>query len=835
MDVARSGLASLLDLQRELEEAAQEMAEAEDEADRDRAAAATTSCTTSSSTRTPTRSIIASRRSSTAWGSPKSTSTAPARTFSGGQQSRLMLAKLLLESPDLMLLDEPSNHLDIETTDWLENYLARQPVAMVVVSHDRYFLDKVVTKIWELHEGKIDVYPGNYTQYWRLRTEKAKVLERQAERQEEKAAEARGLHPQVWRGPARQAGPRPREEARATGMRAGRDHARDRRARSWGSSEVDRSGDIVIEARKLSKAYDRPLFQDLNVPVQRGQCVGVMGPNGSGKTTLIKTLIGREKPDSGEVKLGHKVQVGYHDQGLQSLAPETTVVRAVWPEDDPDWVEGDVRDLLARFGLTGEHRLPDRRPALRRREGQGRPRPALRHGGQSAGHGRADQPPRHLVVRGARTVDPRVRGDRAGRQPRPLLPQPGRRPADRRSAAARPGSSRAITRPISTSPRKRRKPRPRRPAPGRPPLPRPASRTADRNGGSKKKFPYRKAADLEREIGEVETELADGRRPARPARHLSRRAQGRTDPGSPPRAENPARVPLPALGTRRRIELVQRTVQRGGRVPLLKAARISGKTRVLDVLRGSGVRGSFRCKHRKEYRKRRPRPQASGAGAECGTAASTATGPRGRLGQRAGRDLEIGTLWLAGHDHALPDNVAAACWRSKATAWCKSRTAATTAICASAAEPASREQSLKPGLKAREELDGLPGQIEPLEIAGASKRLGNLERGRASGDGRRLDLDEVAGWLAVGVAAARTSPRQQRTLTSFAFLDRGWIIVLVIRQSIQHCHVISLPGGRFYAGLYMFEPVEVGVIFHPELNARCRIDDFMPEHIGASK
>ena len=121
-----------------------------------------------------------------------------------------------------------------------------------------------------------------------------------------------------------------------------------------GFEEVERSGDIVIEARHLSKAFDTPLFQDLSVAVLRGQCVGVMGPNGSGKTTLIKTLIGREKADQGEVKLGHKVQVGYHDQGLQSLSPSTTVVRAVWPEDDPDWVEGDVRNLLARFGLTGE-------------------------------------------------------------------------------------------------------------------------------------------------------------------------------------------------------------------------------------------------------------------------------------------------------------------------------------------------------------------------------------------------------------------------------------------------------------------------------------------------
>ena len=94
------------------------------------------------------------------------------------------------------------------------------------------------------------------------------------------------------------------------------------------------------------------MFRDLSLTVERGECVGVIGPNGSGKTTLIKILIGQEKPDQGEVKLGHKVQVGYHDQGLQTLDPDTTVVRAVWPEDDPDWVEGDVRDLLARFGLT---------------------------------------------------------------------------------------------------------------------------------------------------------------------------------------------------------------------------------------------------------------------------------------------------------------------------------------------------------------------------------------------------------------------------------------------------------------------------------------------------
>jgi ATP-binding cassette subfamily F protein 3 len=274
-----------------------------------------------------------------------------ASTFSGGQQSRLMLAKLLLENPDLMLLDEPSNHLDIETTAWLENYLARQSVAMVVVSHDRYFLDKVVTKIWELHDGKLESYPGNYSQYWKLRAEKAKVLERQAERQAEKVADLEAYIRKYGAGQrAKQAKDREKKLERIERIETMREIV----GPVMGFGEVERSGDIVIEARQLAKAYAEPLFADLNVAVLRGQCVGIMGPNGSGKSTLLNALIGRLKADNGEVRIGHKVQIGYHDQGLQSLPAETAVLRAVWPEDDPDWVQGDVRDLLARFGLAGE-------------------------------------------------------------------------------------------------------------------------------------------------------------------------------------------------------------------------------------------------------------------------------------------------------------------------------------------------------------------------------------------------------------------------------------------------------------------------------------------------
>jgi ATP-binding cassette subfamily F protein 3 len=352
-EVAKSGLASLVELQREVEEAARELSEAEDEIERDRA----------------TRrygELIDKIEHQDAYtvehrveeilgglGFLESEFERPARTFSGGQQARLMLAKLLLQSPDLMLLDEPSNHLDVQSTEWLESYLARQAVGMIVVSHDRYFLDKVVTKIWELHEGTINTYPGNYSQYWRLRQERAKVLERQSDRQNEKAAQLEAYIRKYGAGQrATQAHDRERKLEKLNRDKI--ETMREIVGPVMGFEDVDRSGDIVIEARKLGKSFDKPLFTDFNLTVKRGECIGVMGPNGAGKTSLIQTLIGRLKADEGDVKLGHKVFVGYHDQGLHSLDPETTVVRAVWPDDDHTWVEGDIRRLLGRYGLSGE-------------------------------------------------------------------------------------------------------------------------------------------------------------------------------------------------------------------------------------------------------------------------------------------------------------------------------------------------------------------------------------------------------------------------------------------------------------------------------------------------
>lgn len=351
MDVARSGVGSLLELQRELEEAAHEIAEAEDDADRARATRRYEQVRDQIEHHDAFSVDHRVEEILGGLGFAAADFGRLARTFSGGQQSRLMLAKLLLESPDLMLLDEPSNHLDIETTEWLESYLSRQPVAMVVVSHDRQFLDAVVNKVWELHFGAIEIYPGNYTQYWKLRQEKAKVLERQAEKQQSEVADLKAYIAKYAAGQrAKQAKDREKKLDRVEAVET----MRDVEGPVMGFGEVDRSGDIAIDAREIAKGYDRTLFQDFSVSVLRGQCVGVLGPNGAGKTTLLRILIGRAAPDSGTVKLGHRVSVGYYDQALESLPAETPVLRAVWPEADADWVEQDTRDLLARFGLRGE-------------------------------------------------------------------------------------------------------------------------------------------------------------------------------------------------------------------------------------------------------------------------------------------------------------------------------------------------------------------------------------------------------------------------------------------------------------------------------------------------
>jgi ATP-binding cassette subfamily F protein 3 len=275
----------------------------------------------------------------------------PVGTFSGGQQRRLLLAKMLLSAPDVMLLDEPSNHLDIGATRWLEDYLVRQPEAMLIVSHDRYFLNRVVTKVFELHNRRVASFPGNYAAYWRQRQERyereLKEWEAQKEYIEKQEEYIRRVH---YGQLAKQA--QSRKKALDKLERVERPTMIESPHMHFG--EVRRAGDVVLEASDLGKSYDRPLFEGLSFQLQRGKRLGIMGKNGSGKTTLLRILMGDEEPTAGEVKRGHLIEFGYLDQHLKALPDDLPVIKAVWPEPDPEVDEPRMRSLLGRFGLTGD-------------------------------------------------------------------------------------------------------------------------------------------------------------------------------------------------------------------------------------------------------------------------------------------------------------------------------------------------------------------------------------------------------------------------------------------------------------------------------------------------
>lgn len=274
----------------------------------------------------------------------------PVAQLSGGQQNRLMLAKLLLEEPDVLLLDEPSNHLDIDATEWLEDFLVASRQALLVVSHDRYFLDKVTTRTLELLHGTVDSFTGNYTAYCRQKSERLEVQRRTYEKQQIEIAKLQDFVRRHHYGQKHaQAEDRRKKLERIEPV----DPPREIAAPPMGFPPASRTGDIVLRAEHLSKAYDRPLFRDLTFDVLRGERWGILGANGTGKTTLLKCLLGKADLDEGRVVLGAGVKVGYFDQLLECLHPAAEVVESIRP-DHKEFVESERRDMLARFGITGD-------------------------------------------------------------------------------------------------------------------------------------------------------------------------------------------------------------------------------------------------------------------------------------------------------------------------------------------------------------------------------------------------------------------------------------------------------------------------------------------------
>ena len=279
----------------------------------------------------------------------------PIASLSGGEQNRLMLAKLLLAEPNLMILDEPSNHLDIEATEWLEEFLLESSSAMILVSHDRYFLDKVTNRTLELYHGTVDSYPGNFSAYWGQKAERLLVQSRTYEKQQIELEKTRDFIRRNHYG---------QKHAQAEDRRKKLEKMEQELVappREIGVPPMkfpaaSRSGDIVVRAEGLAKSYDRPLFRDVTLNVGRGQRWGLLGPNGCGKTTLLKCFLGLVEPDAGKVGLGQGMELGYFDQQLAGLADDAQVVDAIRPKKK-QFNEQQRRDLLARFGITGDTAL----------------------------------------------------------------------------------------------------------------------------------------------------------------------------------------------------------------------------------------------------------------------------------------------------------------------------------------------------------------------------------------------------------------------------------------------------------------------------------------------
>jgi ATP-binding cassette ChvD family protein len=243
--------------------------------------------------------------------------------LSGGEKRRVALCRLLLEAPDLLLLDEPTNHLDAESVAWLEKHLREFPGAVLIITHDRYFLDNVTGWILELDRGRGIPYEGNYSAYLE---KKAKRLEQEGR---EEAARQRALERErEWIG----ASPKARQAKSKARVKAYDELLRRNEERQMsGNAQIvippgPRLGDVVIEVDGLSKGYgDRLLIDNLSFRLPPGGIVGIIGPNGAGKTTLFRMITGQEKPDAGNIRLGETVQLGYVDQSRDALDPNKTV------------------------------------------------------------------------------------------------------------------------------------------------------------------------------------------------------------------------------------------------------------------------------------------------------------------------------------------------------------------------------------------------------------------------------------------------------------------------------------------------------------------------------
>ncbi len=272
--------------------------------------------------------------------------------LSGGQKTQLALAKLLLEKPELLILDEPTNHLDIATVTWLEGYIQNYSGSLLIISHDRYFLDRIVNEVYDLAEGTLTHYNGNYTKYVEQKSENFVIQQKAYEKQQKKINKLQTFVDKniVRASTTKQAQSRRKQLEKMTKLQRPNDN---KKVARFSFTPEHKSGNNVLKVSNAAIGYDHVLAQPVNIEIKKHQAFAIVGPNGVGKSTLLKSILGIIPLIDGKIEWGTGVDTGYYDQEQATLHNSKTVLNELW-DDHPTTAEGDIRTILGSFLFSGD-------------------------------------------------------------------------------------------------------------------------------------------------------------------------------------------------------------------------------------------------------------------------------------------------------------------------------------------------------------------------------------------------------------------------------------------------------------------------------------------------